>query len=191
MTASLFAISQGRCWDRDSRARRLLGGESRKNACRWEGEWDKSEKEVPGRHARGAYSCRGTLGTSVKTHLRVISPVSLHITSHLPLVRTAPGQSCVDRGLPHTWIQRILVAGRWPQAKRCWLLEVWSSNAYRKRRPGRIKTGHQECLLHTWNSAQCYYYVPAWMRRGLRGEWIHVYVCLSPFAVHLQLPQHC
>ena len=34
MTASLFAISQGRCWDRDSRARRLLGGESRKNACR-------------------------------------------------------------------------------------------------------------------------------------------------------------
>ena len=23
------------------------------------------------------------------------------------------------------------------------------------------------------------------------GEWIHVYVCLSPFAVHLKLSQHC
>ena len=23
------------------------------------------------------------------------------------------------------------------------------------------------------------------------GEWIHVYVCLSPFALHLKLSQHC
>ena len=27
--------------------------------------------------------------------------------------------------------------------------------------------------------------------RGFGGEWIHVYVLLSPFAVHLKLPQHC
>ena len=26
---------------------------------------------------------------------------------------------------------------------------------------------------------------------GLVGRWIHVYVWLSPFAVHLKLPQHC
>ena len=28
------------------------------------------------------------------------------------------------------------------------------------------------------------------MGRELRGEWIHVYVWLSPFAVHLKLSQH-
>ena len=45
-------------------------------------------------------------------------------------------------------------------------------------------------LLHsTWNSPQCY--VPAWMARGSGGGWTHVYVWLSPFVVHLKLPQHC
>ena len=33
-------------------------------------------------------------------------------------------------------------------------------------------------LYSAWNSAQCY--VAAWMRREFRGEWIHVYVWLSP-----------
>ena len=33
-------------------------------------------------------------------------------------------------------------------------------------------------LYSTWNSAQCY--VAAWMRREFQGEWIHVYVWLSP-----------
>ena len=37
----------------------------------------------------------------------------------------------------------------------------------------------------TWNSDQCY--VAAWMREEFGGEWIHVYVWLSPFAVHLKL----
>ena len=36
-----------------------------------------------------------------------------------------------------------------------------------------------------WNSVQ--YYVAAWMGGGFGGEWIHVYVCLSPSAVHLKL----
>ena len=42
-------------------------------------------------------------------------------------------------------------------------------------------------LYSTWNSAQ---YLVAWMG-GRLGEWIHVYVWLSPFAVHLKLSQHC
>ena len=29
------------------------------------------------------------------------------------------------------------------------------------------------------------------MRAGFVGEWIHVYVRRSPFAVHLKLSQHC
>ena len=37
----------------------------------------------------------------------------------------------------------------------------------------------------TWNSAQCY--VAAWMGGEFGGEWIHVYVWLSPFAVHWKL----
>ena len=31
-------------------------------------------------------------------------------------------------------------------------------------------------------------YVPAWIERGLGGEWIDVYVWLSPLALHLKLP---
>ena len=38
-------------------------------------------------------------------------------------------------------------------------------------------------------AAQCY--VTAWMGEESRGEWIHVYVCLSHFAVHLEPSQHC
>ena len=41
----------------------------------------------------------------------------------------------------------------------------------------------------TWNFAQCY--VPAWLGPGFGGEWVHVYVWLSPFTVHLKLPHHC
>ena len=41
-----------------------------------------------------------------------------------------------------------------------------------------------------WNSAQCY--VAAWMGGEFGGEWIHVYVWLSPFHVlKLKLAQHC
>ena len=36
-----------------------------------------------------------------------------------------------------------------------------------------------------WNSAQCP--VATWMRGECGGEWIHVYVWLSPFSVHLKL----
>ena len=40
-------------------------------------------------------------------------------------------------------------------------------------------------LLHsTGNSAQCY--VAAWMEGEFGREWIHVYVWLSPFDVHLK-----
>ena len=41
-------------------------------------------------------------------------------------------------------------------------------------------------LLHSiWNFAHCY--MAAWMRGEFEGEWIHVYVWLPPFAVHLKL----
>jgi len=38
-------------------------------------------------------------------------------------------------------------------------------------------------------TAQCH--VAAWMGGEFGGEWIHVYVWLSHFAVHLILSQHC
>ena len=45
-------------------------------------------------------------------------------------------------------------------------------------------------LLHsTGNSAQCH--VAAWLGGEFGGEWIHVYVWLSSFAVHQKLSQHC
>ena len=42
-------------------------------------------------------------------------------------------------------------------------------------------TTNKYLLYRTCNSTQCY--VPGCIRGGL-GEWIHVYVLLSPFAVH-------
>ena len=48
---------------------------------------------------------------------------------------------------------------------------------------------NKDVLYSTGNSAQCY--VAAWMGREFGGEWIHVYVWLSPFAVCLKLLQHC
>ena len=44
---------------------------------------------------------------------------------------------------------------------------------------------NKQLLYSTGNSAQCY--VAAWMGGDCGGEWIHVYVWLSPFAVHLKL----
>ena len=44
-------------------------------------------------------------------------------------------------------------------------------------------------LYSTENSAQCY--MGAWIGGEFGGEWVHVYVWLSPFAVHLKLSQRC
>jgi len=44
-------------------------------------------------------------------------------------------------------------------------------------------------VFSTGNSAQCY--VAAWMGGEFGEEWIHVYVWLSPFCVHLKLSLHC
>ena len=44
-------------------------------------------------------------------------------------------------------------------------------------------------LYSTWNSTQ--YYEAAWMGAEFGGEWMHVYIWLNPFTVHLKLLQHC
>ena len=44
---------------------------------------------------------------------------------------------------------------------------------------------NKDLLYSTGNSAQ--YYVTAWMGAEFGRKWIHVYVWLSPFAVHLKL----
>ena len=49
-------------------------------------------------------------------------------------------------------------------------------------------TANKDLLYSTGNSAQCY--LAAWMGGECGGEWIYVYVQLSPFAVHLKLLQH-
>ena len=46
---------------------------------------------------------------------------------------------------------------------------------------------NQQGPISTWNSAQCY--VAAWMGEEFGGEWIHIHVWLSPFAVHLTLSE--
>ena len=48
---------------------------------------------------------------------------------------------------------------------------------------------NKDLLYSTGNSAQSY--GATWMGGESGGEWIHVYVRLSHFAVHLKLSQHC
>ena len=48
---------------------------------------------------------------------------------------------------------------------------------------------NKDLLYSTGNSAQSY--MAAWMGGEFGGEWIHVYVWLSPFALHLKLSQRC
>ena len=47
---------------------------------------------------------------------------------------------------------------------------------------------NKDLLYSTGDSAQCY--VAAWLGREFGGDWIHVYVWLSSFTVHLKLSQH-
>ena len=48
---------------------------------------------------------------------------------------------------------------------------------------------NKDLLYSTENSAQCY--VATWVGGEFGGEWIHICVWLSPFAVYLKLSQHC
>ena len=48
---------------------------------------------------------------------------------------------------------------------------------------------NKDLLYSKWNSAQ--HYVAAWMGGKFRGEWIHVYVWLSPLIIHLKVSQNC
>ena len=70
----------------------------------------------------------------------------------------------------------------------------------REGRIGRLGLAYVNCYTgwidnkiipySTGISVQCY--VAAWMGEEFGREWIHVYVWLSPFAVHLKLSQqHC
>ena len=75
--------------------------------------------------------------------------------------------------------------------------EIWTTNviemfAWRfifKERQHNIKVKNKDLPHSTGNSAHCC--VAAWMGGRCGGEWIHVYVQLSFFAVHLKLSQHC
>ena len=47
---------------------------------------------------------------------------------------------------------------------------------------------NKDLQYSTGNPAQCY--VATWKGGEFEGGWIHVYIWLSPFAVHLKL-SHC
>ena len=48
---------------------------------------------------------------------------------------------------------------------------------------------NKDLLYGIGNTAQPY--LAAWMGGEFEGEWVHVYVCLSPFTARLKLSQHC
>ena len=66
----------------------------------------------------------------------------------------------------------------------------WDGHAHTAIQNGcHVKWITEDLLDSTGDSAQCY--TAAWMRGEFGGDWIHVYVWLSPFAVHLKFSQHC
>ena len=69
------------------------------------------------------------------------------------------------------------------------LQEVSYKKFVSKKKKKKLYPDQQSPTVYAGNSAQCY--VAAWMGGEFGGEWIHVYVWLSPFAVHLKLSQHC
>ena len=54
--------------------------------------------------------------------------------------------------------------------------------------PKQIRSTLEIAKYGTWNSVQ--YYTAAWKGGEFEGEWIHVYVWLSPFAFHLKLSHY-
>ena len=80
--------------------------------------------------------------------------------------------------------EQELVRVQWVRATRMW------TQKRRDRGLGMDTCTHNKDLLSgTENSSECY--VAAWMGVGFGGEWIHVYIWLSPFTIHLKLSQHC
>jgi len=87
----------------------------------------------------------------------------------------------------HNWVTEL----NWTDSS----CSIWEVTFNMKKIPAIMYTllylkwiTNRDLLYGTWNSAQCY--VAAWMRQGIEGKWIHVYVWLNPFTVHLKLSQH-
>ena len=68
-------------------------------------------------------------------------------------------------------------------------LQEVSYKKFVSKKKKKLYPDQQSPTVYAGNSAQCY--VAAWMGGEFGGEWIHVYVWLSPFAVHLKLSQRC
>ena len=75
------------------------------------------------------------------------------------------------------------MGGRWGEG----IVREFEINMYALLYLKRIT--NKDVLYSKGNATQCY--VAAWMGGEFGGEWTHVYVWLSPFAVHLKLSQHC
>ena len=57
--------------------------------------------------------------------------------------------------------------------------------------PGGLPSVGSHRVGHDWSDLAAAAAAAAWMGAEFGGEWIHVYVWLSPFSVHLKLSQHC
>ena len=60
------------------------------------------------------------------------------------------------------------------------LLILWAFSSIKK---------YEKSTVNDWVGIKINIFT--WMGEQFRREWIHVYVWLSSFAVHLKLPQHC
>ena len=76
-----------------------------------------------------------------------------------------------------------------PAATKTWHSQINNKIFKIKSVGSKLITNKDMELYSTGNSTQ--YHVVAWMGGAFGGEWIHVYVQLKLFTVHLKLPQHC
>lgn len=52
------------------------------------------------------------------------------------------------------------------------------------------KDAHSKALENSGKKKESNSYVAAWLGENFEGEWIHVYIRLSPFTLYPKLSQH-
>lgn len=169
-----FLISQGRCWDRDSKSKKFTRSESRTLVGKRGNETHLKREYLA--DMRGGLTPAGGLWEPVGKLILEWSPqrpcTYFPFAIWLGLLR----ESCMDRGC-HMWIQRILVPWRWPPGKEA---DCWKSGLampIKEREPGRIKTGHQQCLLHTCRLCSMLLLCASLTEAGLRR--MDTCICMS------------
>ena len=162
---------------------------------KWRRQWHSTPVLLPGK----SHGWRSLVGCSPWGRKESDTTEQLDFHFSLPCIGEGNGNplqcSCLENPRDRrAWLAAVYGVAQ-SRTRLKWLSSSSSSSSRDSKRAwdGHVHTAewitNKDLLYSTWNSAQCY--VAASMGAGFGGEWIHVYVWLSPLAVHLKLSQHC